>query len=88
MLFSTSPKAEQYLKDELWGCFKYIKIPFETLYKMPVRERKFYIEKHNAASKEENAKMEGKSNGNHTEANINAYANVEQSNLKNMNYKR
>lgn len=55
---------------------------------MPVRERKFYIEKHNAASKEENAKMEGKSNGNHTEANINAYANVEQSNLKNMNYKR
>ena len=88
MLFSISPKSEQYLREELWGCFKYIKIPFETLYKMPVRERKFYIERHNEAAKEENDKMEGKSNSNRTEANINAYANIEQSNLKNMGNKR
>ena len=88
MLFSISPKSEQYLREELWGCFKYIKIPFETLYKMPVRERKFYIERHNEAAKEENDKMEGKSNSYRTEANINAYANIEQSNLKNMGNKR
>lgn len=55
---------------------------------MPVRERKFYIERHNEAAKEENDKMEGKSNSNRTEANINAYANIEQSNLKNMGNKR
>lgn len=47
MLFSTSPKAEQYLKDELWGCFKYIKIPLDVLYKMPTRDRKYFIQRHN-----------------------------------------
>ena len=83
-LFSISPKSEQYLKEELWGCFKYIKIPFETLYRMPVRERKFYIQKHNESAKEENARMKG--NGtNRTEADINGYASTVQSNLKNTN---
>lgn len=47
MLFSTSPNAEQYLKDELWGCFKYIKIPLDVLYKMPTRDRKYFIQRHN-----------------------------------------
>jgi hypothetical protein len=49
-----SPKAEQYLKEELWSCFKYIKIPFDVLYKMPTRDRKFFIERHNASANAEN----------------------------------
>ena len=36
------------LKEELWGCFKYIGIPFETLEKMPIRDRKYYILRHNS----------------------------------------
>jgi hypothetical protein len=27
----------------LYACFKFIGIPFSELYKMPVRDRKFYI---------------------------------------------
>jgi hypothetical protein len=38
---------ERAFKEELWGCFKYIGIPFETLMNMPVADRKFYIMMHN-----------------------------------------
>ena len=48
MLFSSiSPDYEINLKDELFGCFKYIGIPFDILDRMPIRDRKFYIAKHN-----------------------------------------
>ena len=54
ILFSSiSPNYEAYLKEELWGCFKYIGIPFETLEKMPIRDRKYYIARHNQAAEEE-----------------------------------
>jgi hypothetical protein len=62
ILFSlTSPNQERDLKDELFGCFKHIGIPFDILEKMPVRDRKFYIAKHNGIIEKENEKDKGKS---------------------------
>jgi hypothetical protein len=76
MLFSTSPDAEAYLKDELWGCFKHIKIPFDILYKMPTRDRKYYIKRHNdEMSKEQN---DAKGSRNRNELGINGVAKAEQ----------
>lgn len=57
ILFSSiSPDYERNLKEELYGCFKYIGIPFDILEKMPIRDRKFYIAKHNGIVEEENKK--------------------------------
>ena len=48
LFFSTWPSEyERSFKEELWGCFKYIGIPFETLMNMPVADRKYYIMMHN-----------------------------------------
>ena len=38
---------EQNLKEELFACHMYIKIPFDALDKMPIRDRKYYIHKYN-----------------------------------------
>ena len=82
ILFSSiSPNFERNLKDELYGCFKYIGIPFDVLDRMPVRDRKFYIAKHNGITEEENSK-----NRNENTINgelINTYANIHQLNEKN-----
>lgn len=60
MLFSSiSPNFEKNLKEELFGCFKYIGIPFDILDKMPVRDRRFYIMRHNRLTQEEQARYEG-----------------------------
>ena len=62
ILFSLiSSNQERDLKDELFGCFKHIGIPFDILEKMPVRDRKFYIAKHNGIIEQENEKERGKS---------------------------
>ena len=48
LFFSTLPdEYERSFKEELWGCFKYIGIPMETLMNMPISDRKFYIMLHN-----------------------------------------
>lgn len=48
IFFSTFPKDyERRLKDEIWGCFKYIGIPMDTIMSMPIQDRKYYILKHN-----------------------------------------
>ena len=82
ILFSSiSSNFERNLKDELYGCFKYIGIPFDVLDRMPVRDRKFYIAKHNGITEEENSK-----NRNENTINgelINTYANLHQLNEKN-----
>ena len=39
--------AERNLKDELFACHMYVKIPYEALMKMPVMDRKYYIHKYN-----------------------------------------
>ncbi len=55
LFFSTLPNEyERIFKEELWGCFKYIGIPMETLMNMPIADRKYYIMLHN--------KTEGNSN--------------------------
>jgi hypothetical protein len=85
LLFSSiSPDYERLLKEELFGCFKYIKIPFDELLKMPVRDRKFYILKHNEAVDAEKEEYENRQKGGvaKTEA-IDAFTDVDQSNLKN-----
>ena len=38
---------EQNLKDELFACHTYMKIPFDILDNMPIRDRKYYIHKYN-----------------------------------------
>lgn len=58
MMFSSiSPDFERNLKEELYNCFKYVGIPLDILDKMPTRDRKFYIMKHNRQVEEENAKI-------------------------------
>ena len=75
-----SPENELALKEELFGCTQYIKIPMAELMKMPTRDRKFYIRKHNEEIDKENAEYdammnEGKSR---TEA-IDKYTDIDQS---------
>ena len=53
--FSILPNEfEKNLKDEIWGCFKYIGIPMDTIMNMPIQDRKYYIMKHNADEAELN----------------------------------
>lgn len=33
--------------DEIYGCFKYIGIPIDTVMNMPVQNRKYFISRHN-----------------------------------------
>lgn len=48
LFFSIYPiDYEKNLKEELWGCFKYIGIPMDTLMNMPIQDRRYYIQKHN-----------------------------------------
>ena len=70
------------LKEELFGCFKYIKIPFDELMRMPVRDRKFYILKHNEVVDAEKEEYESSKNGSKTEA-IDKFTDIDQKNSKN-----
>lgn len=82
ILFSSiSPNYEQTLKDELFGCFKYIGIPFDILDKMPTRDRKYYIMKHN--NEMEKHKNEDSGSAHTTDA-IEMYTELHQQNLKNL----
>ena len=48
LFFSILPEAyERNFKEEIWGCFKHIGIPLETVMNMPISDRKFYIMMHN-----------------------------------------
>jgi len=83
ILFSSiSPNYERNLKEELFGCFKYIGIPFDVLNEMPIRDRKYYITRHNTKIEEENAMRNGNGTTNAGE-NINTYASLEQQNIIN-----
>lgn len=88
ILFSSiSPDYERNLKEELWGCFKNVGIPFEELWKMPTRDRKYYIQMHNKYVQEENDRIEGKNNDNSFNGDISAYTDLEQkNNMNRMNH--
>lgn len=44
------------LLDEIYGCFKYIGIPIDTVMNMPVQNRKYFISRHNRDCDELNKK--------------------------------
>lgn len=78
---------EKRLKDEIYGCFKYIGIPIETVYNMPIQDRKYFILKHNAEQEEsanEQQRLE-KGGGMRNNGDLNSYARLEQSNRRNGN---
>ena len=85
ILFSLiSPEYERALKEELFGCFKHIKIPFDELLRMPVRDRKFYILKHNEDIENERREYEERQKGGSTKTEaIDAFTDIDQQNLKN-----
>jgi hypothetical protein len=78
MFSSISPDAEVNLKNELFNCFKYIGIPFNELYKMPTRDRKFYIKRYNDYVDNMNSQYEG--NQTTYNGDISAYTDIEQKN--------
>jgi hypothetical protein len=64
MFSGISPEFAKTLHDELFGCFRYMHIPFSELMTMPVKDRKFYIHRHNEATAKENEAANSASNGN------------------------
>jgi hypothetical protein len=79
MFFSIRPEeCEASFWDEIWGCIEYIKIPYDTLMDMPVRNRKILIAKHNhQVEEQEKGKKEDLGSGISGDA-INGYAAIEQ----------
>jgi hypothetical protein len=89
MFFSILPSEyERQLKEEIWGCFKYIGLPMETIMSMPIQDRKFYIIKHNEAMEMEEKRLKAAEKGNSHDSTIsgealNAYAHREIQNNRN-----
>jgi hypothetical protein len=89
MFFSISPNAyEKQLKEEIWGCFKYIGLPMDTIMSMPIQDRKFYIIKHNEAMEMEEKRMKAAERSSSHDSTIsgealNSYAQREIMNNKN-----
>jgi hypothetical protein len=67
---------EQNLKDELFACHMYIKIPFDVLDRMPIRDRKYYIHKFNEYMEARNKSLEGGGGGSTTD--IGSFTNMSQ----------
>ena len=67
---------EKNLKDELFACHMYVKIPYEALMKMPIIDRKYYIHKYNEYMDARNAAMEG--NNSSSSSDISNYTSMSQ----------
>jgi hypothetical protein len=73
------------LKDEIWGCMHYMKIPMETVMKMPVQDRRYFIQKHNQEQEGYRAARDKKDGINlYDGESINAAAKTEQTMNKNI----
>lgn len=68
---------EKNLKDELFACHMYVKIPFDVLQNMPIMDRKYYIHKYNEYMEAKNAAMNGEEKSSST-SNIAAYTSMSQ----------
>ena len=68
---------EKNLKDELFACHMYVKIPFDVLQNMPIMDRKYYIHKYNDYMEARNAAMNGEGKSSST-SNIAAFTNMSQ----------
>jgi hypothetical protein len=79
MFSSILPNYEVNLKNELYGCFKHIGIPFDVLEKMPIRDRKYFISLHNGDMNKKNNK---KRNGEHRTSEIGKFTDLSQSNAR------
>lgn len=42
------------LMEELWGCVKYIGLPWDMVMSLPIQDRKYFIQKHNYETEEAN----------------------------------
>lgn len=85
MLYSADAEVfEINFWNEIWGCVKYIGLPYDTVMNMPIQDRKVWIQKHNIESKNEG---KDPNEGNVSGFMINAYAENEQNNMKNMRIK-
>ena len=75
---------ERILKDEIWGMFKHIGIPMETIMSMPIQDRRYYIQKHNYEQENHtNSESQGiNGNLNKVSGDINEFARLEQANAK------
>jgi hypothetical protein len=83
----TPSEYEKAFKEEIWGCYKYMNIPLDIIYSMPIMDRKYFIKKHNedvVAQKNmhENEK-EGSSSTIDNGMLLNEYAKREQTKRKN-----
>jgi len=67
---------EKNLKDELFACHMYVKIPFDVLQNMPIMDRKYYIHKYNEYMEARNDAMNNSSSN--STSNITAYTNMSQ----------
>jgi hypothetical protein len=75
---------ERTLKDEIYGCFKHIGIPIETVFNMPIQDRRYYILKHNEEQERRKKEIDERDGKTVTEnGDLNAYARNEQSNNRN-----
>ncbi len=68
--------AERNLKDELFACHMYVKIPFDVLEKMPIMDRKYYIHKYNEYMEARNEAMN--SGGESKSSDISRYTSMSQ----------
>ena len=90
LFFSTLPRDyDAALQEELWGCFRYIGISYDTLLKMPIQQRKFIIMKHNmeqeGLEKEYERQKNGKNSMTVNGLAINEFARLDQANAENKN---
>lgn len=67
---------ERNLKDELFACHMYMKIPFDVLEKMPIMDRKYYIDKYVEYVNMKNAAMND--GGSSSNTNISNYTSMSQ----------
>jgi len=57
MFSQIPPTYEAELKQELWGCHQFMNMSYTEIYKMPTRDRRFYISRHNAYIEKQNQEM-------------------------------
>jgi hypothetical protein len=71
--------------DEIWGCFKHVGMPWDMIMKLPIQDRRAFIQKHNREQEMINNEIEsnGSSNVRTYEGEmINTFAKMEQSNKR------
>jgi hypothetical protein len=87
MFFSISPNEyADALLDEIYGCFKYIGIPIDTVMNMPVQNRKYFISRHNKDTEELNNKYSSNKNITATGESTKSYTQISMNDNKRLGY--